>query len=136
MKDINMKEIYLEADLIQRAGRSFSRLVSLPMFQFWHNDRPIFDHLPKRPIPLHHEINSKIQLPTSARRRTPLLSIHRQGRLISANGIWVVCNNGNVVSSAHKLFIFTRLARHVVLKDLHHVFLCIRGLGRGGAVAI
>ena len=115
-----------------------TRHQSLPMLQTRHNNRSILNDLPKRPIPLHHKINSEIQLPVASWevQTTALLPIHRKGHLATANRIRVIGDDGHVIPSTHELFMLARLASNVILKDLHHVLFRVGGLGRGGAVAV
>lgn len=97
------------------------------MLQAWDNDGSILDHIPIGAVALHHKVDGEIKLAAA------------MGHVLAVHGVYdlgVVGDDGHVVAPTHKFTIFACLARDVRLEDFHHVFLGIRGLRRGRAVAV
>ena len=102
---------------------------SPPKLQTRHNNRPVLtDPAPIPALALNHKINGKTQPAAS--------HAHIRAAERALHDLRIIRHDGDIIASTHEFLEFAGAGIGFGLEDFEHVFLCVGGLGRGGAVAV
>lgn len=102
----------------------------MPIFQTRHHHGSKLHHISICSLTLHQKVRRQTQL-------APFPTTRHAGPAERAIDLLrIICHDRHVIPPGHQFPIVGRLPRDVVAKQLHHVLLGVRGLGRSRARAV